>query len=97
MGVESDADRLMFLQTEDFGMTGTIGTATIYGIFDDSYHAVNEVTGEVATTAPQFTCRTSDVTSVIQGTVITINSIAYKVINIQPDGTGLTVLILSRD
>lgn len=97
MGVESDADRLTYLSTDDFGNTATIGTATVYGIFDDAYQTVIEATGEVATTAPQFTCRTMDVTAVVQGTTITINSVAYKCINIEPDGTGMTVLQLSRD
>lgn len=97
MGVESDADRLGMLGVEEFGVAATIGSATVYGIFDDAYTGISEVTGEVATTAPQFTCRTIDVTSVVQGTTITINAIAYKAINIEPDGTGISVIQLSKD
>ena len=97
MGVESDADRLALLSADDFGLAATIGSATVYGVFDDAYTGISEATGEVATTAPQFTCRTIDVTSVVQGTTVTINSIAYKAINIEPDGTGISVIQLSRD
>ena len=97
MAVESDADRLTFLSADDFGVAATIGAATVYGIFDDEYTGVNAATGEVATSDPRFLCRASDVTSVAQGTTVTINSVAYKVTNIEPDGTGFTSLVLSRD
>ncbi len=97
MGVESAADRLSMLSTDDFGTAATIGGSTVYGIFDDAYTGVNQATGEVATSAPQFLCRTADVASVVQGTTITINSIVYKCVNIEPDGTGMTMIQLSRD
>ena len=97
MAVESDADRLIFLSSDDFGVAATIGSATVYGIFDDAYESVNIATGEITTTAPRFLCRTSDVTSVAQSTTVTIGGVSYKVINIEPDGTGMTALALSRD
>lgn len=97
MAIESAADRLSMLSTDDFGSAATIGTATVYGIFDDAASAINIQTGEVMQTKPQFTCRESDVTSLaIRGTVI-INSVTYYVLEKQPDGTGMTILILSRD
>jgi len=97
MGAESAADRLAMLGTDDFGTAATISSSTVYGIFDDAYQTVIEATGEVATTAPQFLCRTADVSSVAQGNTITINSIAYKAISIESDGTGMTTIQLSRD
>ncbi len=97
MAVESDADRLTFLSADDFGTAATIGSATVYGIFDDAYESVNIATGEITMTAPRFLCRTADVTSVAQGTAVTIGGVAYKVINIEPDGTGMTALALSKD
>lgn len=97
MGVESDADRLAMLGVDEFGVAATIASATVYGIFDDAAQVVNQVSGEVETSSPQFTCRTIDVTGVSQGTTITINNIGYKAINIEPDGTGITVIQLSKD
>ena len=97
MAVESAADRLAFLSSDEFGVAATIGTATVYGIFDDAFESVVIATGEVTMTAPRFLCRTADVTSVAQGTAVTIGGVAYKVINIEPDGTGMTALALSKD
>jgi len=97
MAVETDADRLALLSTDDFGTDATIGSATVKGIFDNNYEAINIATGEITTTGPRFLCRTSDVTSVVQGTIVTINSIDYKAINIEPDGTGMTTIQLSKD
>jgi hypothetical protein len=95
MGGESAADRLSMLSTDDFGTAATIGASTVYGIFDDEHEAIFD--GDVGTTAPQFTCRTADVASVVRGTSVVINSITYKVTALEPDGTGMTVLILSKD
>jgi hypothetical protein len=95
MGVESAEDRLSFLDPDEFGIAATVGTATVYGIFDDAHEAIFD--DEVGTTAPQFVCRTADVTSVVRGTSIVINSVTYKVTAVEPDGTGMTTLVLSKD
>ncbi len=97
MGVESAEDRASMLSIFDFGVAATIGEATVYVIFDDAHEVVSEVDGEVSTTVPQCIGSSSDLTSVVRGTVVTINSVAYNVIDIQPDGTGMTTLFLSRD
>lgn len=92
------SDLSTLLGTDDFGVAGAITDgATINGIFDDASEMVNAETGAVETTNPQFICRTADVSSVVIATVITISSTPYSVIGIQPDGTGLTTLILSED
>jgi hypothetical protein len=97
VGVESTEDRLSFLNPEEFGTEAVVNNAKVCGIFSDAYAAIDEVTGEAATTAPQFLCRSADITAVGRGTTVRINSIDYKVIDIQPDGTGMTRLILSKD
>ena len=97
MAIESDADRLAMMSPDDFGVAATWGAVTVYGIFDDTFALVNEATGEVATSGPQFVCRTSDVSSAVQGNTITINTVTWKIIGVQADGTGITVLLLSRD
>lgn len=93
MAVESDVDRLAFLDADEFGVAATVGAATLYGIFDDEYIETLDATG----TVPVFICRSSDVTAnnIIRATSITINSTAYTVRNIKPDGTGMSVLVLS--
>jgi hypothetical protein len=90
MAIESDADRLMLL--EDWGEDATYGASTITGIFDDSYSDMVDIAGSV----PVFTCRTSDVTaaSVAVGGTLTVSAGSYTVRALEPDGTGMTRIVL---
>ena len=78
-------------------MTGG-STATVNGVFDEGYVVV-DVGGQVqvANVAPQLQCATSDVSSADKGDAITVNSVAYTVAEVHPDGTGVTTLILERN
>jgi len=92
----TDLDELF--DKDEFAVEVTLtGGIKIDGIFDDEFRGVNIQDGEVRTTAPQVLCKSSDVSGVALGSTVTISSVAYKVIERQPDGTGLTTLILSRD
>lgn len=91
----SDLDE--FLNNEEFAVEMTIGSNTIYGIFDDEYNAVDLQTGQIAQTEPQIIVKTSDVSGISLDTEVSINGTTYKIKEIQPDGTGLTTLILSKD
>ncbi|MDD4919061.1 MAG: hypothetical protein PHE72_14790 [candidate division Zixibacteria bacterium] len=87
-----------FLATAEFADEVTLtGGAKINGIFDDEHRLINEQDGQISSTAPQVICRSTDVSGVALGATVTIKGVAYKVIERQPDGTGLTTLILSRD
>ena len=92
MTLESDADRLLFLSTDDFATTATIAGSPVLGIFDDEYGEVLDIEG----TVPVFLCRTSDVAAVAHGTTVTINAVAYTARGKQPDGTGMTLVILEE-
>lgn len=84
----------------DFAADAAItGGSTIKVVFDKEGTVLNFETSEVETTKPQALAKTSDVTSVAHGTVLTIEDTAYKVIKKTPlDGDGLTtLLILSED
>ncbi len=75
----------------DFGLDATLGGATVRGIFDNGYQ---DVLGIVSGTQPVFTLATTDVGSAAVGDTITISSVAYTIAEIQPDGTGMTRLML---
>lgn len=45
----------------------------------------------------QVTVKTSDVSSPSMNDVITIDGIEYDVVGYNPDGTGMTVLVLASD
>ncbi len=88
-----------FLDTDEFADSAIIGVGqtyetTINGIFDNEHLLVEGGEVGVSGTVPMFLCRTSDVTSIVYGDVVTIDSNDYKVVDQQPDGTGMTLLIL---
>lgn len=103
MAVETADDRAVFVSVDDFGVAATYTPAggvasTVNGIFDNEYIAV-EAGGEVAVALqePRFHCRTADVASAAEGDAIVINAVNYTIRIVQPDGTGMTMLVLEED
>lgn len=80
------------LMLQDFGVDATIGASTVRVIFDAEYEAALGTGMEAA--GPRCTGATADLATAVQGTAITIAAVAYKVASHQPDGTGLTTLVL---
>jgi len=80
-----------FLDTAGFAVNATLGAATVPVIFDAAF---DDVLGIVAATQPVALGATSDLTAAAVGGTITINAVAYTIAEIQPDGTGLTRLML---
>ena len=96
MAAESADDLLAMLDTDDFAVTATLtGGSTAKGIFEDEYEALDFDGVVVGSTAPTFTCRTTDLPSITLGTTTaTINSVAYVITESRPDGTGMSTLRL---
>ena len=100
MAVESADDRSYFVAVDDFGVAATYTPAggsasTVNGVFDNDFVEVD--TGGSVTFAQQqatFMCRTADVSSAAEGDAITISGENYIIRIVQPDGTGMTNLIL---
>ena len=90
---EQDLDGLF----SDFGIDVIYGAATIQGIFDNEYLAGSVMGIGVESRGPQCWVKDSDVSGIVQGDAWTINSTTYYVRSIEPDGTGMTLLILSKD
>jgi hypothetical protein len=87
----------IFFNSEEFAVDVTYNAATIQGIFDAEFSSAVEGEMGVESTVPQVLLKTSDVPSVAHNETMTINSVVYKVIGIQPDGTGMTLILLSED
>lgn len=90
-----------FFDTSDFAVTavynpGGGSPTSISVIYDNEY--LSSVLGgiEVENKNPMILCKTSDVANAKHGETIVVNGITYKIIEVQPDGTGLTSLILSQ-
>lgn len=75
-----------------FAVTATVGGSSFPVMFDNGYQSA--LGGLVESTAPQCMAKSADVAAVVQGTSITINSVAYTVTGVQADGTGVTTLQL---
>lgn len=91
-------DLVYFFNTSDFAVTATLfGGSTIDVLFYENYLDQEVFDHEIETYAPYVRCKTSDVTSVVHGTILTINAINYKVAEIQKQDDGLeTILILAK-
>lgn len=98
MAVETAADRAVFVG--DFGESIKLGqahayTGSITGIFDREYIEAGDMQGY----HPVLTCVTADVTNVSVDSYVTrvADGVEYIVRVKEPDGTGMTQLILSRN
>lgn len=95
---ESSNDIDGMFETEDFAVDAAItGGSTIQAIFDNAFQVENVATGQVVSTNPQIIVQNSDLGAITIGTIITILSVAYNVIEIHPNIDNTTTLMLSRD
>ncbi len=69
------------------------GIGVVGGIFSDDYDEFNNM---IAGSKPTLLCISSQITTVVNRTALTLNDVNYTVAGEpQPDGTGLTTLNLS--
>ncbi|ATE84723.1 hypothetical protein B9J07_25575 [Sinorhizobium sp. LM21] len=107
MAIETDADRLLFLDEDEFGAsivwTSASGTKPPSScIFDDTFVALGA--GELDLTQEggrvSVTMRTRDVPGDAEhedGVVVSseiLGSKSFRVVEFQPDGTGMTIVRL---
>jgi hypothetical protein len=93
MSVETAADRTAMLA--DYGSTVTKADArTVVAMFDNDFLAVDVDESEVESSEPTLLARTADVSSLAHGDTLTISAVNYTVRGIQPDGTGMTQIML---
>lgn len=69
---------------------------TMTGIFTTPYSDANVGPYGMASSAPAVTVPSSAITSDPVGSAITVNGTSYQVAATEPDGSGLTRLILER-
>ena len=101
MAVESDTERAIFFDSDDFASSTTFtdvsaGTSsTVKGIFDKE--SVEQAVGEAGLIeeVPVFTCKTSDVSDATFNDTLVIDGTTYYIKEILPDGTGVTRITLS--
>lgn len=89
----SDLD--VFFEIEEFGIAADIGGNTVKGIFYNSYSALGEMDIKFESRTPQFLCKESDLENADHEDSVVIGLKTYHIVEIQPDGTGLVLLILA--
>lgn len=89
--MESDADRLAMIKSLGGQLIRHIG-GEFWAIFDNDFI----VSGDVESRVPALTARTIDAVSMTRESVVELGSASYRVKSVQPDGTGMTILILKR-
>lgn len=75
--------------------TASIGGVEVDGVFENE-HAVAGGGLGMAMTNPRFTLPTDRVPEAPEGLQITCKNDLYTVVEHEPDGTGLSVLVLER-
>ena len=101
MAIESDTERAIFFDTDDFAKSATFAdvsagtSSTVTGIFDKE--SVEQSVGEAGLIeeVPVFTCKSSDVSAATFNDTLVINSTTYYIKELLPDGTGVTRITLS--
>lgn len=88
--MDFDDDLSIFLQ--DFGIDARVAGKVVRGIFNNAY--TESLDGRIAGLLPQFTCRSVDVSAVIDGTSVVVGKNTYLVRGIESDGTGVSLLRL---
>ena len=102
MPAETEQDRLAFLHTEEFGLEVEVRPPvdppfTVQAQFDDEHHLLDQLSESgVSTSDPKILCRSSDVALVQQEWGVVISGREFEVTDVQPDGTGMTMIELHR-
>jgi hypothetical protein len=84
-----------FLNTDTgFAQSVTVNGQSVKAIYNNSYAAGNVGMLGMASTTPALELKTSDVPSNPLGMAVVVNAINYLVAAHEPDGTGMSVLML---
>lgn len=93
--LESDADRLDMLRALG-GIQVQVDGRSVLAIFETEY-ADAQLGGIVVQSAqPRLSCRTSDVEDVRTGAVANVRGASFTVTSNEPDGAGMSFLVLER-
>lgn len=68
----------------------------VRGYFDDGFFDANVGQVVLNTTQPRFTCKASLVEKVERASVVTVLGKSYTVLEVQPEGTGTSTVILTH-
>lgn len=70
----------------------TVGAAQVWAVANNDYSEALGASG----TQPVALCRSADVAAVTRNSTVVRGGVTYRVANIEPDGTGMTLLRMER-
>lgn len=73
------------------------GEQPVSGIFDNAWLLAETGEVDLETSQPRFTCKASDVTHITRGQDVVIEGDDYSVLTVEPDGTGMAVVVLTNE
>ena len=82
-----------FDTTSWFAQSATLDGVTVAGIFDSPYLQAFD---GIASAAPSFTLPSTSAASATSASVLVLAGTSYRVRSVQPDGTGISTLVLER-
>ena len=92
-------NKAFFVNATQTSAVFTHGTAAVVinVIFDNEFSA-NKTIGivEIEMQRPQALCKTADVVGAVHNDTLVIDGVTYYIKEIEPDGYGVTTLILSK-
>ena len=91
--LESDADRQAYL--EQLGEPLTINGKPVRGIFESGFLEL-DLGATVESIEISATFASRDVTGIVHDDIVRRGSDQFRVVGIQPDGEGLTTLLLDE-
>ena len=89
-------DLSVFFNPAEFADPATLGGVAVQGIFDKAYQFADVGGSGMAATQPVYTLATSAVPANPVGTTLVVGGVSYSVAAHEPDGTGVSLLLLER-
>ena len=110
MAVWTEEERAEMITTDDFAETvyylASFGNADVIdvwahglpvsAVFTDSYKGIDLNSGTIATSDPMLHFSDGAILTLMQTDRFVVGTTAYDIINIEPDGTGLTLVRLKK-
>lgn len=102
MPVESDDDRAVFVNPDEFGVTATYalaagGSSSVDGVFDDGVEQPEFGDPGILSGQPTLRLPSADLPgAAAAGDGLTVSGTSYKVREIRLDGRGMATLILEE-
>lgn len=89
-------DLVPFFNAAEFATAATLGGVAVLGIFDRAYAEAAFGFASAAASRPSYTMPSGQATNALGAALVVAGVGSFVVAEVQPDGTGLTTLLLER-